>query len=94
MQENVAAAYGASNIFLTSSGATFAVNIAITASKIEEPFLVLEPAHKSVFASLRMLKVKTYVLKRVDDFATRERWLYSEKVYDALDLALNETKQH
>ena len=92
MQENVATAYEANNIFLTSSGATFAVNIAITASKIEEPFLVLEPAHKSVFASLRMLKVKTYVLKRVDDFATRERWLYSEKVYDALDLALNETK--
>lgn len=92
MQENIAKVYGSESIFAMTSGASIAIDVAIKASKDFAPFLVLEPAHKSVFSSLRALGEKTFVLNRVDDFAFRESILYRDEVYDALDQAIYKTK--
>ncbi|HHX49692.1 MAG TPA: aminotransferase class I/II-fold pyridoxal phosphate-dependent enzyme [Clostridiales bacterium] len=92
MQENISEAYGVDNMFLLSSGATTGVQIAITSSKLKEPFLILEPAHKSIFRSLQMINAKAYVLKRIDDLAYHEIGIYPDKVYEEIEDALNKTK--
>ncbi len=62
----VAKVFGSDNVLFCTSGSTTLINIGIRTLADEEPFLVYENAHGSVFNSLRMLGAKTYVSRGVD----------------------------
>lgn len=65
-EAEVANVFGSDNVLFCTAGSTTLINIGIRALADEEPFLVYENAHGSVFNSLRMLGAKTYVSRGVD----------------------------
>lgn len=65
-EAEVAKVFNSDNVLFSTSGSTTLINIAMHALSDDEPFLVYENAHGSVFNSLRMMGTKAYVSRGMD----------------------------
>jgi lysine decarboxylase len=65
-EAEVAKVFGSDNVLFSTAGSTTLINIAMHALSDDEPFLVYENAHGSVFNSMRMMGVKAYVSRGMD----------------------------
>lgn len=65
-EAEVAEVFGSDNVLFSTSGSTTLINIALHALSDDEPFLVYENAHGSVFNSMRMMGVAAYVSRGMD----------------------------